>query len=67
MKNEVQRHGQMEEFSVKEIVVDLKGMMTDVTEKDCSPDTVNAACNCADKITNLLKLQLEYERMKKAR
>lgn len=53
-----------EKFSVKEIVVDLKGMMNQVVKEQCTPDTVNAACNCADKMTNLLKLQLEYERMK---
>ena len=61
-KNEVSVQGQ---FSVKDIVTDLKGMMNKVTTKECTPNTVNAACNCADKITNLLKLQLEYERMQK--
>ncbi len=52
-----------EQFSVKDIVTDLKNVMNNVTKKECSPATVNAACNCADKITNLLKLQLEYQRM----
>lgn len=55
-----------ESFSVKTIVNDLQSMMTNVTKQECSPATVNAACNCADKITNLLKLQLEYERMTKS-
>jgi hypothetical protein len=52
-----------ERFSVKTVVTNLEAMMTEVTKKDCNPSTVNAACNAADKITNLLKLQLEYEKM----
>ena len=61
MPNQLEKRN--EQFSVKEIVTDLKDVMNKVTKKECSPDTVNAACNCADKITNLLKLQLEYQRM----
>jgi hypothetical protein len=52
-----------EQFSVKSVVMNLEDMMKSVTKKECNPSTVNAACNCADKITNLLKLQLEYQRM----
>jgi hypothetical protein len=53
-------------FTVKDVVDDLQTMMRGVTKSECTPATVNAACNAADKITNLLKLQLEYERMQRS-
>lgn len=50
-------------FTTKKVVRTLEGLMTKVTEEQVTPDTVNAACNCADKITDLLKLHLEAERL----
>jgi hypothetical protein len=64
MSKEIQKTE--ERFNVKHVVGDLRGMMNNVTKQECTPATVNAACNCADKITNLLKLQLEYERFSKS-
>jgi len=52
-------------FDTRRVVKTLEGLMTRVTEKDCSPDTVNAACNCADKITDILRLHLDVERLKR--
>jgi len=52
-------------FDTKRVVKTLEGLMTRVTEKDCTPDTVNAACNCADKITDILRLHLDVERLKR--
>lgn len=51
-------------FTTKNVVKTLEGLMTRVTKDDCTPDTVNAACNCADKITDILKLHLEVEKLK---
>jgi hypothetical protein len=50
-------------FTTKNVVKTLEGLMTKVTEDKVTPETVNAACNCADKITDMLKLHLEVERL----
>jgi hypothetical protein len=52
-------------FNSKDIVLTLHGLMSKVTMKECNADTVNAACNCASKITELLKLHLEVEKFKR--
>lgn len=53
-----------EVFDTRNVVKTLEGLMNRVTDKDCTPDTVNAACNCADKITEILRLHLDVERLK---
>lgn len=50
-------------FTTKKVVRTLESLMNRVTEEEVTPDTVNAACNCADKITDMLKLHLEVERL----
>jgi len=50
-------------FTTKKVVTTLESLMNRVTAESVTPDTVNAACNCADKITDLLKLHLEVERL----
>lgn len=50
-------------FTTKKVVTTLESLMNRVTADQVTPDTVNAACNCADKITDLLKLHLEVERL----
>ena len=50
-------------FTTKKVVRTLESLMTRVTKEEVTPDTVNAACNCADKITDMLKLHLEVERL----
>ena len=52
-----------EMFDTRRVVNTLEGLMTRVTERDVSPDTVNAACNCADKIVDILRLHLDVERL----
>lgn len=52
------------QFSTKTVVKKLEGYMERVTEKECTPQTVQAAVNCADKICDFLKLHLEVERLK---
>jgi len=44
------------------IVNTLAGMMDKLVEQDITPQTVNAACNCAEKITDLFKFHLEYDK-----
>lgn len=53
-----------EVFDTRKVVKTLEGLMTRVTEGQCTPDTVNAACNCADKITDILRLHLDVERLR---
>lgn len=53
-----------ETFDTKSIVKKLEHYMDRVTEKECSPSTVQAAVNCADKIVDILRLHLEVERLK---
>lgn len=60
-KNEV---ALKETFNTRTVVKKLESYMDKVTEKDCTPATVQAAVNCADKICDFLKLHLEVERLK---
>lgn len=53
-----------EEFDTRTVVKNLEGLMNRVTEKECTPETVHAACNCADKITQILRVHLEVQRLK---
>ena len=53
-----------ETFDTRKVVTTLEGLMTRVTEQNVTPDTVNAACNCADKIVDILRLHLDVERLK---
>lgn len=53
-----------EVFDTKGIVKKLENYMDKVTEKDCTPATVQAAVNCADKIVDILRLHLEVERLR---
>lgn len=52
-------------FDTKEVVTTLNKLMNRVTDKDCTADTVNAACNCASQITQLLRVHLDVERLKR--
>jgi len=61
MANEIANKDQ---FNTKTVVKKLEGYMDRVTEKECTPATVQAAVNCADKICDFLRLHLEVERLK---
>lgn len=65
MKNDIQKSDTSEVFDTKEVVTTLNGLMKKVTEKDCTAETVNAACNCANQITQLLRVHLDVERLKR--
>ena len=51
-------------FDTRRVVNTLEGLMTQVTDNNVTPDTVNAACNCADKIVDILRLHLDVERLR---
>lgn len=53
-----------EVFDTRSVVKKLEDLMDKVTEKECSTATVHAACDCAGKITEILRLHLEVERLK---
>jgi len=53
-----------ETFDTREVVTTLEGLMTSVTKEQVTPATVNAACNCADKIVDILRLHLDVERLR---
>lgn len=59
------REQSTEIFDTRRVVKTLEGLMNRVTDDKCTPETVNAACNCADKITDILRLHLDVERLKK--
>lgn len=54
-------------FDTKTIVNKLEDYMDRVTANECSPATVQAAVNCADKIVDILRLHLDLERIKEKR
>lgn len=54
-------------FNARGVVQTLERLMNEVTKEDCTPATVNAAANCAARITDLLRVHLEAERLQIAR
>lgn len=54
-------------FNTKSVVKKLETYMDKVTERECTPATVQAAVNCADKIVDILRLHLDVERLKTKR
>lgn len=51
-------------FNTKNVVKTLETLMNRVTDKEISAENVNAACNCADKIVDILRLHLDVERLR---
>lgn len=49
-------------FGVVGTVNQLRGMMEKVTEKEITPDTVNAACNCVQNINLTIKTAIQAAR-----
>jgi hypothetical protein len=69
-ENETQTHAVARKepesiFNAKSVVRTLEDLMHKVTKEEASPATVNAACNCAARITDLLRIHLEVERLRK--
>lgn len=53
-------------FNAKEIVQILQGLMTKVTATEVTPATVQAACQCSAQISQLLRLHLDVERLRRS-
>lgn len=51
-------------FDSRSVVKRLERLMDDVTKDKATPETVNAACNCAGRIVDMLRIHLELERIK---
>lgn len=65
MSKEIQKREETDTFDTREVVTTLNGLMKRVTQEQCNAETVNAACNCAARITDLLKVHLDVERLRK--
>lgn len=46
------------------VVNTLADLMDKITTGEVTPETVNAACNCAEKMTDIFKFHLEFEKFK---
>lgn len=64
MAQDVQQKESSSPFDTRSVVKNLERLMTEVTAKTVTPETVNAACNCAGRITDILRIHLEVERLK---
>lgn len=49
-------------FGVVETVKSLQSMMNEVTKKEITADTVNAACNCVQNINLTIKTAIQAAR-----
>jgi hypothetical protein len=64
MENVPQKQTYAEVFDTRSVVKKLEGLMDGVTKETVTPETVNAACNCAGRITEILRIHLEVERLR---
>lgn len=46
----------------KDLATQLLSLMTKVTKDEVTPDTVNAACNCASEIHKILRLNFAMKK-----
>lgn len=49
-------------FGVVETVRNLQNMMKEVTKKEITPDSVNAACNCVQNLNLTIKTAIQAAR-----
>lgn len=49
-------------FGLGTTVKTLQNMMTEVTKKEITPDTVNAACNCVQNLNLTIKTAIQAAR-----
>jgi hypothetical protein len=45
------------------VIQTLERLMTEVTKEEATSQTVNAACNCAARIADLLRIHLDAKRL----
>lgn len=53
-----------EVFDTSRVAKTLHTAMEEMLKKEISPASLNAACNCAQQITNILRLHLDAKRLK---
>lgn len=63
MSKAIETRHEKEMLNMKTVAMKLEDYMDRVTEKECTPATVQAAVNCADKIVDILRLHLEVQRL----
>ena len=69
MKNEVQTTEQDKDVTIShvyastKVIHNLETLMNKVTEKECTTETVRAACSCVEAINGLLRTHLEQQRL----
>lgn len=51
-----------ERFGVVDTVKTLQRMMNEITKKEITPDTVNAACNCVQNLNLTVKTAIQAAR-----
>ena len=56
-----------EPFNTRGVVKTLEGLMDKVTHGDVTAEKVNAACNCAGRIADILRIHLDVERLRRQR
>lgn len=60
----VAKSPETQEFDTGKVARTLHAAMESLLEKEISASSINAACNCAQQITNILRLHLEANRLK---
>lgn len=66
-KVQVVKEGEYQPFNTRAVVGTLEKLMTKVTDSACTAETVNAACNCAGRIADILRIHLDVERLRRTR
>lgn len=54
---------EFEGFNSGDVAKTLHIAMEKMLEKEITPSSLNAACNCAQQITNILRLHLDAKRL----
>lgn len=61
---EIQQSTDTNPLITSRVVNTLADLMDKITAGEISPETVNAACNCAEKMTDIFKFHLDFEKFK---
>jgi len=51
-------------LEIRQVAKILVNLMSRVTEKEVTAQTVNAACNCAAQLTSIMRVHLDAQRLK---
>ena len=68
MPSELQKRDRQDDipeiFDSRSVIKKLERLMDEVTYTEKTPETVNAACNCAGRIVDILRVHLEVQRIR---